>query len=145
MLFAGVRIRSKDVDPINPERWEMKRFHNHPYNNFTRFILPRLIIFGYGDDECWCVDCRTRDRIDNWDPEIRASWNWQDEAPVFKTWGCRQLVGRVFYDFPDGNDWCVYRDKDICSQPNCVRPTHLIPAPRNNTRAKYGSAKLPTP
>jgi hypothetical protein len=144
LLLPSVRIRYKGADPVNPERWKLSQLNTHPYDNFMKYIWPKLIVFGYGDEECWCMDCERRNTaIDDWDAQLLAAWNYKDRHPVKKQWTARMLTGRVFYEFPEGPDWCVYRDKDICLQPNCVRPTHLIPSPRNNTRAKYGSAKLP--
>ena len=137
-LFAGVKPRVNSVNPLNAKEWTLDELRKEPFHLWLHYIEPKILAFGNEDGDCWTVDSRKRNNLEDWTPQVKAAWDYfKAEHPTKKNWTMRQLAGAIFYTFPEG--YCVYRDKDICNSYNCVRPTHLIIAPRNNARAKFGT------
>lgn len=139
-IIPGCRLRFKnknESDPFNPRDWTVHQMRTNEFTQrWLKYIEPNLMVFGIELGDCWCwLDKKGRPIISEWTPQRQIAWNWEDDVPVIKTWNMRQLSARIFFEFPD--HWSVYRDKDMCINPNCVRPLHLIPAPHNHPEAKF--------
>lgn len=137
-MHPGVKYRaSNHPTPISPNHWTLQELRRQPFNLWLKFIEPKLVVFGPHEDDCWCIYGRNRNKVV--DPVITATQDFEGRIIETKSHNARKFVAEIFYDFPVY--YSVYRNKDICTCINCVRPSHLIIAPHNDRIAKFGTPK----
>jgi len=144
-LFPGVKPRFhwEGIDPL-PKTLTMERMRQFPYDHWLRFIEGKITVHGHGEHDCWVWDPKNESRpltdIATWTPQSEMTWRYKDRGAIKKVWNVRRFVAYLFYEFDVDDDlsYSVYRRKGICSWPNCVRPSHIIVAPHNNSSAKTG-------
>jgi len=133
-MYKHVKIKSRPVDA----KFTLAELRKDPYHFWLRYIEPRIVCMGTSPEDCWCWDFNKRThKPNNWYPQVWVSYNLNVEHPVRKMVNARRFIMELFYEFPP--EYSVYRDKNICTSYNCVRPSHLIIAPHNDSKAKYGT------
>lgn len=125
------------ADPM-PGGLTLKELRKAPYNLWLRFIEHKIISMGTAPEDCWCYDLGGRNFDPAlWYPQGMVSFNPFDKLPVYRKMNLRRYVARLFWDFPE--HYIVYRNKNICTCFNCLRPSHLVIAPRGDMEAKFGT------
>jgi hypothetical protein len=108
-------------DPMNPSRLTLSAMRKKPYSLWLKYIEPKLIIMGPEAEDCWCWDVDKRvHRTENWYPQDAAN-------PEKSNMSVRRFIAHMFFKFPDHYSIC--RNTAICTQNNCVRPSHMIISP----------------
>ena len=136
-LPHGVIAKTNLSDPMDPQRLTLKQLREPAYRLWFKYIEPKIVVMGNAPEDCWCWDVDKRvHKIDNWYPQVWATLNPDKRRPVMQNMNARRFIAAMFWDYP--KEYSIYRNKAICTQFNCVRPSHLIIAPHNNKEAKYG-------
>lgn len=138
-LHPDVKAITRFTDPMNPDMLTLADLRKPPYSLWLKFIEPRIVTMGTEKEACWCWDIKNRNHDPSkWYPQAWVSFRPEVENPVYQNVNVRRFIAQMFWHFPE--HFSVYRNKDICPNYNCVRPTHLIIAPHNDGRAKFGKS-----
>ena len=131
-LYPGVKLK---VD-LDIEKLDLISLRKPPLNRWLKYVEPYLIILGTHEVDCWCWDLGGREHdISKWTPQhIVQNKPERPDSPRYRA-NMRRFVAETFYEFP--RHYVVYRDKRICTSFNCLRPSHMVIAPRNDKGAKF--------
>ena len=115
------------------ERYPPEPLYDRPLSDFVKYVIPRIYIY----DECWAWIGR-QNTINKgtpyeyhqqlisvpvydpktFDPKVKGKKN------IRKTILAHRYVASFFWFDIKGYD--VKRDSKVCTQYNCVKPSHLI-------------------
>lgn len=120
-----IQPKFSGVDPFNAKDWTLDEMRKDQVMSlWLRFIEPRVVSFGNEENACWVWDMKKRQHDPTkWSPQVWASLNPDVANPKYKLWSVRRFVACLFWTFPD--NYQVFRRKDVCTHPGCIRPLHL--------------------
>ena len=115
----------KGPDPLDPFKLTLAQMRKPPYDLWTRFIEHKLIILGPEPEDCWCWDVDKRvHNTENWYPQVWATFKPNVKNPDKTNMNARRFIAQMFWEFPE--EYVVTRNQSICTQNNCVRPSHIL-------------------